>query len=292
MTYTYNLFILLFKTIPYFLLEVFEQGFDIIDTILTNKLGGTAVVALTTIIVVKWCMNVPRESLVSGYQTILSREVDKTGNNPNVNKLNMSLLLLLSLFCFLIITFLFFFSDWICDIFLLRGDTRIFVLEVLNILIFMLPMSYINKWLRLYLLISRKQIIAALGSALCITVNISGDLLSLRYNWGMKGIYTATLLSYTVQNIFWFIVIQYYYRFKLTTPSKEYIIQIINISKYLFIREIVQRSWNVISARVAAMCSETFYNIYMVMLNVYLCQQSIIVSGNQSILTYFKILIY
>lgn len=277
---------LLFNTIPYILVVILEEGFDMADTALSNCIGGTVVQSLVLSYVVRWCVYIPRDALAVSYQAIIAREVDKSGANNKVNELNATVLCMLAVCCLIADGILILFNDPICTFFALKGEVREFTALALWYSALLMPVVYIGRVLRLFLLVARKQKIIYVSMFVMVVVNIVGDMLSIVNNWGMHGIWMSTIISSFCQYALQMVVIQKNFKFKLVKPSKAYAMQLFDLSKFIVVRDIVQRAWNVLSTKAASTCGSVYYMTYTVMFNVLLICESIVESGSQCMTAY------
>lgn len=267
------------KSVPFLLTNLLNNSFIIIDTAMTNTLGNDAISALSTVTILYWVYLIPRDMVVNPYQILLALHKDDKEKVKVLNKTSILLMLLCSLVLSLS---LFMFAENIANIFTLGVEVRTNVIILLRLLGIMIPIQYINQFLKSYLIINRKQKLISIILITSAVINIGGDYISLCLNYGIVGIYISTILSNLTSAIL-FIWIS---RIKFGVFSKKLAKEIVTLGRDFVIDRIALRTSNILVQRLASQAGALNYAVYNILVSLCVTQENVAVALRDANLTY------
>lgn len=229
----------IFKTLlfvlPYIAVEFTNTILVIIDKSLSNSIGKTAIIVFSSFVTLNWAINTIQACISQAHSIVLVRDREK---HKVINTTGMFLELVTSS---LIGILIFMFAKQITYIYTLEDDARTILTTILKLKAIQLPINsiaYIPKN-KLKIDYKTKQIFIIM--VIASTINIIGDLISIKYGYNEIGIYIATIISTIVNSILLLLVS----KFKIGKISVNYIKEIFKYAKDLIFNKIIQRIVNI-----------------------------------------------
>ena len=201
-----------------------------------------------------WAINTIQACLSNAHTIVLVRD------RKNSIFINNSAMFLEIISAVLIAIFLFLFSNQITYVYNLENDARNILSIILKLKAIQLPilaMSYVPKNI---LKVNEKTSKIWIAVIVSCTVNIIGDLLSIKFGFNEVGIYVVTIISSLI-NLTLLIIFSKYKIFKATI---SYIKQIIFYAKDLIFNKFIQRIVNIYYTSVASSFGTNIYAIHCV----------------------------
>lgn len=248
----------IFKTLlfvlPYIAVEFTNTILVIIDKSLSNSIGKTAIIVFSSFVTLNWAINTIQACISQAHSIVLVRDREK---HKVINTTGMFLELVTSS---LIGILIFMFAKQITYIYTLEDDARTILTTILKLKAIQLPINsiaYIPKN-KLKIDYKTKQIFIIM--VIASTINIIGDLISIKYGYNEIGIYIATIISTIVNSILLLLVS----KFKIGKISVNYIKEIFKYAKDLIFNKIIQRIVNIWYTSIASSFGTNIYAIHCV----------------------------
>lgn len=270
---------MLVKTFPFILTAILTNSFVIIDTAMTNTLGNASISALATVTVLYWVCLIPCATVSNPYRILLSLHKE---NKEYVKFLNLTSIVIYLIGSIILSIGLIIFADKIISIFVLEQETHNMAVQLTGLLGILLPIKYMKDMLTIYLAINRKQKLISISMAISAILNIGGDVISLKFGYGIIGIYIATILS----NLLNVIILFKASKIRFNKFDKRLAKEIWFIGKDFALERITQRIVNLWMTRLVSMQGAEKYAIYSIIFGILNVEEDIVLALREADVTW------